>query len=80
MARITSEAAVEAIGNRFNLVLAASQRARELKNGHLPMIQSNNGPILTALKEIEQKKYTLKDYLESIPRKKKGQRDEYYPS
>jgi len=32
MAKVTSEKAVEQIGNRFNLVLAASQRARELKN------------------------------------------------
>lgn len=75
MARITSEAAVEAIGNRFNLVLAASQRTRELKNGHRAKIETTSGPLITALKEIEQGKYTMKDYLDSIPRKRKGQRD-----
>ena len=75
MARITSEAAVEAIGNRFNLVLAASQRTRELRSGHRAKIDSTNGPLITALKEIEQGKYTFKDYLDSIPRKRKGQRD-----
>jgi DNA-directed RNA polymerase omega subunit len=37
MARITSQVAVEQIGNRYNLVLIASLRARELKNGHMPL-------------------------------------------
>ena len=79
MARITSQAAVEAIGNRFNLVLAASQRARELKNGALPRVEdTKHGPSITALKEIEEGKYTLKDWLDTIPRKPKGQRDEHY--
>jgi DNA-directed RNA polymerase omega subunit len=31
MARITSQKAAEAVGNRFDLVLIASARARELK-------------------------------------------------
>lgn len=75
MARITSEDAVNAIGNRFNLVLAASQRTRELKAGHRARIETTSGPLITALKEIEQGKYTLKEYLDSIPRKRKGQRD-----
>jgi DNA-directed RNA polymerase subunit omega len=78
VARISSEAAVEAIGNRFDLVLAASQRARELKAGHAPRISEKGGPILTALREIEQGKYTLKEYLQSIPKKRKGQRDEHF--
>lgn len=79
MARITSQAAVEAIGNRFNLILAASQRARELKNGARSKLEEvKNGPCITALKEIEEGKYTLKEWLDTIPRKPKGQRDEYY--
>ena len=36
--RLTSELAVEQIGNRFDLVLVASQRARELKNGSMPKV------------------------------------------
>jgi len=76
--RYTSQAAVEAIGNRFTLVLAASQRSRELKAGHMQRVDgkdaSNN---VTALREIEAGKYTLKDYLDSIPRKQKGRRDEF---
>ena len=78
MARYTSEAAVEAIGNRFNLVLAASQRTRELKRGHLPMVEGKDASFnVTALREIEAGKYTMKDYLDSIPRKQKGRRNEF---
>lgn len=56
MARISSEEAVKQVGNRYDLILIASQRVRELSNGHAPMIKSVNGPILTALKEIEEGK------------------------
>lgn len=53
MARITSEKAAEAVGNRFDLVLIASHRVRELKRGSLPKIASKNGVHVTALREIE---------------------------
>ena len=64
-------------GNRFELVLAASQRARELKNGHAARVAGKHGPIVTALNEIEQGKYTRTDFLKSIKMKKKGHRDEF---
>ena len=77
--RLTSELAVEQIGNRFDLVLVASQRARELKNGSLPRVtESGKTFISTALREIEEGKYTYKDYLNKLPKKRKGQRDEYF--
>ena len=75
--RLTSELAVEQIGNRFDLVLVASQRARELRKGHMPMVEGKNGFIVTALNEIEQGKYTRSDFLKSIKLKKKGHRDEF---
>ncbi len=53
MARITSQEAVAAVGSRYDLVLIASRRARELTRGWRPKIQSRRGPMLTALKEIE---------------------------
>ena len=53
MARVTSQKAAEAVGNRFDLVLIASARARELKRGYLPKVVCNNGPMVTALREIE---------------------------
>jgi DNA-directed RNA polymerase omega subunit len=62
-------------GNRFELVLAAAQRARELKRGHAPMVEGKNGFIVTALNEIEEGKYTRKDFLESIKQQKKGHRE-----
>ena len=84
MARISSQAAVEASGgNRYMLVLMAAQRTREITNGSKPRIDlKNTGPGLTALKEIEQGLYTRKEFLESIPKpqKKRGHRDEYYPT
>ena len=65
MARITSEKAVLAVENRFDLVLIASQRVRELKRGALPKVVTKNGAIVTALREIEEG-YIGRDYLKRI--------------
>jgi len=73
MARITSQEAVEKIGNRYDLVLIASIRARELKAGHLPMAQKKGGHCVTALREIEEGKVG-KDYLKKIQQDKKNRR------
>ena len=69
MARVTSQEAVAAVGNRYDLVLIASARARELRRNHAPKIVSKNGPLVTALREIEQG-FIGRDYLEKIPKKK----------
>ena len=70
MAKISSEKAVEKIGNRFDLVLIASQRSRELKNGSISRT-SNPGysPTVTALREIEEGKYTKQDYVNKLYKK-----------
>ncbi len=66
MARITSEKAAEAVENRFDLVLIASQRVRELKRGAMPKVQRNkNGAVVTALREIEEG-FIGRDYLKRI--------------
>jgi len=52
MARITVEDCLEKIPNRFQLVLAATYRARMLSQGHAPKIESRNKPGVTALREI----------------------------
>ena len=65
MARLTSEDAVAQVGNRFDLVLIASIRARELKRGYAPLVSTTNGPIVTALREIEEGKIG-RGYLEKI--------------
>ncbi len=40
------------IPNRFQLVLAATYRARMLSQGHTPKVESKNKPGVTALREI----------------------------
>jgi DNA-directed RNA polymerase subunit omega len=40
------------IPNRFQLVLAATYRARMLSQGHAPKIETKNKPGVTALREI----------------------------
>ncbi len=52
MARITVEDCLVHIPNRFQLVLAATYRARMLSQGHTPKIESKNKPGVTALREI----------------------------
>jgi len=54
MARITSQAAVAMIGNRYELVLIAARRARELARGDAPRVTKVSSPAVTALREIEQ--------------------------
>jgi DNA-directed RNA polymerase subunit omega len=62
----TSEDAVNAIGNRYEMVLIASLRARELRRGHQSkLIKGGNGKLITALKEIEQG-LIGRDYLKRI--------------
>ena len=68
--QVSVEGAVDQIGSRFDLVLVASQRAREIKRGSTPMVQGDNGPIVTALEEIEQGLYTKEDYMKTVKGKK----------
>jgi DNA-directed RNA polymerase subunit omega len=71
MARITSQKAAQMYGGLFDLVLGASQRAREINRGSAPKVKCNNGSLITALKEIEQGLYTKKDYMDSLPKLQK---------
>ena len=60
---LTSQLAVEAVENRYDLVLIGARRARELSRGDLPRVTGpKHSHILTALKEIEQGKVG-RDYL-----------------
>jgi DNA-directed RNA polymerase subunit omega len=52
MARITVEDCLAKIPNRFQLVLAATSRARMLSQGHAPKVETRNKPGVTALREI----------------------------
>jgi DNA-directed RNA polymerase subunit omega len=56
MGRISSEQAAKAIGNRYDLILIAARRTRELGRGWQSLVTTDNGAAVTALKEIEQGK------------------------
>jgi DNA-directed RNA polymerase subunit omega len=67
MARITSEVAQQAVGSKYDLILIASRRVRELRNGYAPEIADvHRSEIVTALREIEAGKIG-RDYLLKNP-------------
>ena len=74
-AGLTSEHAVGALGNRYDLVLVASQRVRELRRGHAPKIVTKYGAMVTAILEIEEglvgNEYLLKETGERDSRRAK---------
>ncbi len=53
MARITVEDCLEHVENRFDLVLLASRRARQIARGAEPLVPAENDkPTVLALREI----------------------------
>ncbi|AIK82027.1 DNA-directed RNA polymerase subunit omega [Klebsiella pneumoniae] len=56
MARVTVQDAVEKIGNRFDLVLVAARRARQMQvGGKDPLVpEANDKTTVIALREIEE--------------------------
>ena len=53
MARITVEDCLENVDNRFELVLTAAKRARQIGNGAEPLVEEENDkPTVIALREI----------------------------
>jgi len=59
MARITIEDCLDNVDNRFELVLTATKRARQLANGAEPLVdEDNDKPTVIALREIAEKLIT----------------------
>ena len=54
MAKINSEVASNKIGNKYDMILIAAARAREIKKGKRSTLGDTNRPIVTAIREIEQ--------------------------
>lgn len=53
MARITVEDCLDNIDNRFEMVLTATKRARQIANGAEPLVEEENDkPTVIALREI----------------------------
>jgi len=59
MARITVEDCLRQIPNRFELVLVASRRAKQLLKGARPLVETDNKDVVTALREVAEGKVEL---------------------
>ena len=63
MARVTVEDCLDKIPNRFDLVVLAARRARDITLGRAPFVErENDKPTVIALREIAEGKIDL-DYL-----------------
>ena len=67
MARITVEDGLAKVGSRFTLVHLAAQRGRMLLKGARPLVESENRPIVTALREI-----AAGEVYRAVPEEKEG--------
>jgi DNA-directed RNA polymerase subunit omega len=56
MARVTVEDCLEHEENRFALVILAARRTRQLIKGAPALVHSKNRPVVTALREIADKR------------------------
>lgn len=57
MARVTVEDCLDKVDNRFELVLTATKRARQLANGKEALVEwENDKPTVVALREIAENK------------------------
>ncbi len=67
MARVTVEDSLEHVDNRFQLVLLASKRARDIAMGMEPLVDwDNDKPTVVALREIAEGKID-RSYLDRKP-------------
>ncbi len=70
MARITVEDCLRKVESRFELVLLAARRAKMIMRGAKPLVESDNRPIVTALREVAAGKVKFID-----PKEKNKQQD-----
>jgi len=66
MARITVEDCLDKVPNRFQLVLLAARRAKQLLKGARPLVESDNKEVVSALREIAAGKVAM-EYKEAEP-------------
>ncbi len=67
MARVTAEDCLKKIPNRFELVLCASYRARQLSQGYTPKVDAKDKTTVVALREVAAG-LTGREMLEKVPR------------
>jgi DNA-directed RNA polymerase subunit omega len=62
--RLDMQKCADAIGNRFEMVVVAARRAREIQRGHATKMTTKSKPVVAALEEIQAglvgKEYLLK--------------------
>lgn len=69
MARVTVEDCLDKVENRFQLVLAAARRARQLAMGAEPLVTwENDKPTVAALREIAANKIDPAALLKELPK------------
>lgn len=73
MSVITAELAARAVDSRYDLVLIASRRVRELRNGYASSVNTRGSDVSIALTEIEAGIVT-RDYLIKNPNIEKDHR------
>ncbi|MGL0820559.1 DNA-directed RNA polymerase subunit omega [Vibrio vulnificus] len=76
MARVTVQDAVEKVGNRFDLVLIAARRARQMQTGGKDALvpEENDKTTVIALREIEEGLIT-KDVLDARERQEQQEQE-----
>ena len=77
MARITVPDCLEVVDNRFELVMMAAKRARQLANGVDPQIdnsESNDKPTVLALREIAASAID-QDYIDAVDKSERERKE-----
>ena len=77
MARITVEGCLEGPENRFELVMVAAKRARQLANGIDPQIDNreyNDKPTVLALREIAASAID-QDYIDAVDKSERERKE-----
>ena len=76
MARITVEDCLEVVDNRFELVMMAAKRARQLANGVESQMEydSNDKPTVLALREIAARRIDT-DYIDAVEKAERERKE-----
>ena len=77
MARITVEDCLEVVDNRFDLVMLAAKRARQLANGVEPKLDNSDGndkPTVLALREIAAR-VVDEDFINAVDKSERARKE-----
>ena len=77
MARITVEDCLEVVDNRFELVMMAAKRARQLANGVEPQLdnsEANDKPTVLALREIAARRID-QPYIDAVDKSERERKE-----